>query len=193
MSLFNLFSPQKQDSVEIQIDSEVKALLDDVVKNSGAKNYTEALRYAILHAKFTWNEAQGKDSDTVKTVKKRETSEHRIARLRETLEKMIADNQCLGNPILMRVTGSERTTLGVSEIPVKHWQLAITERAIRDETGVNQSIAAGFIIDYQSQIDQHNKWLFDNCGWTPKDAHAFNRRTKAASRKFSQLGLSDNE
>jgi len=175
-------------TVKISINSELQNIIDSVKNNAGAKTDTDALRYAVLHSVFPWS--KGKATKQGGDTKKRESTDKRTARLTAVLEQIISTNESKGQPILMRITASERATLGTTEIAVKHWQIAITERLIRDNTNVNQSTAAAFLEQHNKQIEQHNKWLFDNCGWTPKDASAFNRRTKAAARKFAQLELS---
>jgi len=176
-------------TVKISIDLELKNIIDSVKNNAGAKTDADALRYAVLHSVFPWS--KGKKTNQGGDTKKRESTDKRTARLTAALEQIISTNESKGQPILMRITAAERAALGTTEIAVKHWQIAITERLIRDNTNVNQATAAAFLEQQKDQINKHNKWLFDNCGWHPKDAHTFNRRTKAAARKFAQLGLSE--
>jgi hypothetical protein len=184
--MFDFLLKPDTNTVKIQMDSDIKAVLNKVMQTTGAKDYQEAARYAILHAK---TQPQAKAQPASGEPTKRASKEERNLALMATLERIIKDNQTSGQAVLMRITGAERALLGVAELPVKHWQRAITERAIRDGAGVSQKIAAEFVIKHKSQIDRHNDWLFANCGWKPADAHAFNRRTMAAARKAEQLNL----
>jgi hypothetical protein len=188
--MFDWITGNDKDTVKIQLDSDIEAVLNDIMKNAGAKDYTEAARYAVLHAALNWQGKPARKKATSET-KKRESKEDRTARLLAVLEQLIKRNQSGGRAILMRITGVERSSLGIAEIPVKHWQRAITERVIRDDAKVNQKVAAQFVEDHKAQIEKHNEWLFSDCGWQPTDAHAFNRRTMAAARKFEQLELGE--
>lgn len=97
-----------------------------------------------------------------------------MARIHETVTEQMRLNETTDKTVTVG--------RGKNSVVVRYEQRAITDRWIRDAANANAETVALYMAQHAEEIERHNAWLIESCGY-PTEIENFNRRTGKASVK----------